>query len=176
MGALQGFRVVEYGGNVSAPYCARLFADLGAEVIKVEPPGGDPSRALGPFSGGSGGPKGEADPEESGTFHYLNAGKRGVVADLADPEQLEFFHGLLAGAGVLVENSEPGEYARFGLDAARRPRCPSPWECRIVNPCAFPSSRPTIKRRCMRSRRRSAPSGRAVLRARARESTSPSPR
>ncbi|MBW2421267.1 MAG: CoA transferase [Deltaproteobacteria bacterium] len=119
MGALQDFRVVEYGGNVSAPYCARLFADLGAEVIKVEPPGGDPSRALGPFpqgSGGSGG--GEADAEESGTFHYLNAGKRGVIADLADPEQLEFFHGLLAGADVLVENSEPGEFERFGLAAA----------------------------------------------------------
>jgi crotonobetainyl-CoA:carnitine CoA-transferase CaiB-like acyl-CoA transferase len=113
MGALQDLRVVEYGGNVSAPYCARLFADLGAEVIKVEAPGGDPSRAQGPFSS-TGGP----DPEQSGIFHYLNAGKRGVVADLDDPEQLEFFHGLLAGADVLVENSEPGEYARFGLDAA----------------------------------------------------------
>ncbi len=112
MGALEDLRVVELGSNVSAPYCARLFADLGAEVIKVEGPGGDPSRAQGPFAGSS------PDPEESGIFHYLNAGKRGAVAHLDDPEQLEFFHGLLAGSDVLVENSEPGEYTRWGLDAA----------------------------------------------------------
>jgi crotonobetainyl-CoA:carnitine CoA-transferase CaiB-like acyl-CoA transferase len=111
MQALDDLRVVELGANVSAPYCARLFADFGAEVIKVEGPGGDPARALGPFPGG------EPDPEASGTFHYLNAGKRGVVADLDDPEQLEFFHELLAGADVLVENSEPGAYARWGLAA-----------------------------------------------------------
>ncbi|MDP6978070.1 MAG: CoA transferase [Myxococcota bacterium] len=112
MGALADLRVVEFGNNVSAPYCARLFADLGAEVIKVEGPGGDPSREQGPF--GAGGP----DPEESGIFHYLNAGKRGVVADLDDSADLEFFHGLLAGADVLVENSAPDEYKRWGLDAA----------------------------------------------------------
>jgi crotonobetainyl-CoA:carnitine CoA-transferase CaiB-like acyl-CoA transferase len=112
MTALEDLRVVELGTNVSAPYCARLFADLGAEVIKVEGPGGDPTRAHGPFPGGA------PDPEESATFHYLNAGKRGVVADLDDPEQREFFHGLLAGADVLVENCEPGAYARFGLAAA----------------------------------------------------------
>ncbi|MCP5045406.1 MAG: hypothetical protein GY944_30630, partial [bacterium] len=112
MGALEDLRVVELGNNVTAPYCARLFADLGAEVIKVEGPAGDSSRTQGPFAGG------EPDLEESGIFHYLNAGKRGVVADLDDPEQLEFFHGLLAGADVLVENSEPGEYKRFGLDSA----------------------------------------------------------
>ena len=112
MGALEDLRVVELGRNVSAPYCARLFADLGADVIKVEGPGGDPSRTQGPFAGAP------PDPEESGIFHYLNAGKRGTVADLDDASQLEFFHGLLAGADVLVENSEPGEYARFRLDSA----------------------------------------------------------
>ncbi len=111
-GALEDLRVVELGRDVSGPYCARLFADLGADVIKVEAPGGDPSRAQGPFAGGG------AHPDASGIFHYLNAGKRGVVADLEDPDQLEFFHTLLAGADVLVENSEPAEYARFGLDSA----------------------------------------------------------
>jgi crotonobetainyl-CoA:carnitine CoA-transferase CaiB-like acyl-CoA transferase len=111
-GALEDLRVVELGTHVSAPYCARLFADLGADVVKVEAPGGDPSRAQGPFAGAV------PDPEEGGIFHYLNAGKRGVVADLGEPDQLEFFHTLLAGADVLVENSEPGEYERFGLDAA----------------------------------------------------------
>jgi crotonobetainyl-CoA:carnitine CoA-transferase CaiB-like acyl-CoA transferase len=112
MTAPEHLRVVELGTNVSAPYCARLFADLGAEVIKLEGPGGDPSRALGPFPGG------RPDPEASATFHYLNAGKRGAVADLDDPKQLAFFHDLLAGADVLVENSEPARYARWGLDAA----------------------------------------------------------
>jgi len=101
MQALDDLRVVELGANVSAPYCARLFADFGAEVIKVEGPGGDPSRTLGPFPGS------EPDSEQSGIFHYLNAGKRGVVADLDDPQQREFFHGLLAAADVLVENTEP---------------------------------------------------------------------
>ena len=112
MQALDDLRVVELGAAISAPFCARLFADLGAEVIKLEPPGGDSSRAMGPFPGG------EPDPEQSGMFHYLNAGKRGVVADLDDPEQLEFFHTLLAGADVLVENTEPDEYRRWGLDPA----------------------------------------------------------
>lgn len=110
--ALDDLRVVEFGTHVSAPYCARLFADLGADVIKLEAADGDPSRLIGPF------PNGSRDPEESGTFHYLNAGKRGAVVDLADASDLAFFHGLLAGADVFVENSDPEEYARFGLDAA----------------------------------------------------------
>ena len=80
MKALDDLVVVEFGTNVSAPYCARLFADLGADVIKLETSRGDRSRALGPF------PNGEADPEESGTFHYLNAGKRGGIIDLDDPQ------------------------------------------------------------------------------------------
>jgi crotonobetainyl-CoA:carnitine CoA-transferase CaiB-like acyl-CoA transferase len=111
MGALSDLRVVEYGRQVSAPFCARLFADLGAEVIKIEPPGGDPSRLAGPF------PNASPDPEESGLFHYLNAGKQGLVADLDDAAQLEQLHALLAGADVFVENSEPAEYARFGFAA-----------------------------------------------------------
>jgi crotonobetainyl-CoA:carnitine CoA-transferase CaiB-like acyl-CoA transferase len=111
MSALQDLRIVEYGSNVSAPFCARLFADLGAEVIKVEPPQGDASRRLGPFVDGV------EDPEESGLFHYLNAGKKGVVLDLADAIGAEQFHTLLAGADVLIENSEPVDYAKHGLSA-----------------------------------------------------------
>ena len=118
-GALADLRVVEFGRNVSAPFCARLFADLGAEVIKVEPPGGDPSRAAGPF------PSGDPDPEQSALFHFLNAGKRGIVADLGDPAQREHLHALLAASDVFVENSEPDEYERCGLSAdALRERHP----------------------------------------------------
>ena len=112
MRALDDLRVVELGTEVSAPYCARLFADLGADVIKVEAPGGDPSRALGPFA------RNDPNPEESATFHYLNAGKRGVVADLDDVAGRDFFHSLLEGADVLVENTEPDAHARWGLEAA----------------------------------------------------------
>ncbi len=109
MGALEDLVVVEYGTNVAAPFCSRLFADLGANVIKVEAPGGDPTRGQGPFVGG------KVDPEESGMFHYLNAGKRGVVADLSDPEGQALLDSLLAGADVFIENTEPSEYASAGL-------------------------------------------------------------
>jgi crotonobetainyl-CoA:carnitine CoA-transferase CaiB-like acyl-CoA transferase len=65
--ALQGIRVVECGGMVAAAYAAKLFADLGADVVKIEPLHGDPARQRGPFPGGV------ANPETSGLFLYLNA-------------------------------------------------------------------------------------------------------
>src|SRR5205085_2465484 len=76
-GALAGLRVVEIAGEIAGPYCTKLLADLGAEVIKIEPPTGDPLRDWGPFPGGV------HDPEKSGMFEYLNAGKRGATIDLA---------------------------------------------------------------------------------------------
>jgi len=75
-GALAGLRVVECGDGVAAAYAGKLLADLGADVIKVEPPRGDAARRRGPFLGG------RAHPERSGLFLYLNANKRGVVLDL----------------------------------------------------------------------------------------------
>ena len=82
--ALQELRVVECGHMVSAAYAAKLLADLGAEVIKVEPPGdGDAARRRGPFPGAV------AHPEKSGTFLYLNTNKRGVTLDLARPRGRE---------------------------------------------------------------------------------------
>jgi len=114
MRALEDLRVVEYGNNVSAPFCARLFADLGADVVKLEAPTGDSSRALGPFPDDEG-----PDPERSAMFHFLNAGKRGAVVNLDDPKDLEFFHSLLASADVLVENSEAAEYERWGLAGSK---------------------------------------------------------
>ncbi len=113
MGALDGIRVVELGQYVTAPYCGRLFADFGAQVIKVEGPGGDVTRAHGPFVGG------EVDPEESALFHFLNAGKQGVVLDLDADEGMARFDALLAGADILIENTEPADYARLGLAAER---------------------------------------------------------
>ena len=69
-GALEGIRVIELGQQVSAPYCSRLFADYGADVIKVESPDGDVVRRWGPFPGDI------SHPEKSGFFHFLNTNKR----------------------------------------------------------------------------------------------------
>jgi crotonobetainyl-CoA:carnitine CoA-transferase CaiB-like acyl-CoA transferase len=110
MTALSHLRVVEYGSGISAPFCARLFADMGAYVVKVEPVSGDPSRQWGPFAGE------QPHPEKSGSFHFLNAGKKSVAVDLDQAAELEFFHRLLAGADVLVENMHPAERARWGMD------------------------------------------------------------
>jgi len=76
-------KIVECGEGVAAAFGAKMLADLGAEVVKIEPPGGDVARRRGPF------PHGKADPEKSGLFIYLNANKRGVVADLKRPEGRE---------------------------------------------------------------------------------------
>jgi crotonobetainyl-CoA:carnitine CoA-transferase CaiB-like acyl-CoA transferase len=73
--ALDGIRVVELGGGVAAPFCARLLADYGTDVIKVEPPAGDVTRGWGPF------PADDPDPEKSGTFFFLNLGKRSLALD-----------------------------------------------------------------------------------------------
>jgi crotonobetainyl-CoA:carnitine CoA-transferase CaiB-like acyl-CoA transferase len=108
-GALEGLRVIELGTQVSGPFCARLFADLGADVLKIESPEGDPTRQVGPFRGG------EPDPEESGLFHYLNAGKRGAVCDVDTPDGLAWLHSLLAGSDVFIENLDPAERERWGL-------------------------------------------------------------
>ncbi len=75
-GPLAAIRVIEYGQGVAAAFAAKYLADLGAEVIKIEPPGGDVTRRRGPFFGDL------ADPEHSGIFLYLNANKKGAVLDL----------------------------------------------------------------------------------------------
>jgi crotonobetainyl-CoA:carnitine CoA-transferase CaiB-like acyl-CoA transferase len=117
---LQGIRVVECGEGVSAAYAAKLLADLGAEVVKVEPPGGDETRRRGPFPGD------RVDPEKSGLFLYLNANKRGIVADLRTADGQATLDRLLAEADILFHNVPPSERAASGLAAAdvaaRHPR------------------------------------------------------
>jgi len=111
-GALAGIRVVELGEGVSAPFCARLFADYGAEVIKVEPAGGDVARRLGPFPGD------DPHPEKSGLFFFLNTSKRSVELDPGRPEDRATLLALVASADLVVENlSFPGIRA-WGLDPA----------------------------------------------------------
>lgn len=108
--ALEGIRVLEFATMVSGPYCGKLLGDLGADVIKVEAPGGDPARGEGPF------PDGNVDPEKSALFLYANTSKRGIVLDLSKPEDLERFKGLIAWCDVLIDNHAPDVLAGVGLD------------------------------------------------------------
>ena len=107
---LQGLRVLELGESISAPYCAKLLADMGAEVIKIERPGvGDQAREYGPFLND------RPHHERSGQFLYLNTNKRGVTLDLETPTGREILGGMLAKSEVFVHNLHPTEMDRLGV-------------------------------------------------------------
>jgi len=108
--ALEGLRVLECGRMAAAAYAAKLLADLGATVIKVEEPQGDIARRYGPFPGG------EPHPEKSALFLYLNCNKKGITLDLRQPEGQALLQRLVAWADVLVHNYPPPEMAARGLD------------------------------------------------------------
>lgn len=103
-GPLQGVRVVEICSTFAGPVCARLMADFGADVIKIEPREGDPVRQLGDFVEGV-----------SLQGVCLLRGKRSIALDLKSPEGLEIVRGLLRKADVLIENNRPGVMERLGL-------------------------------------------------------------
>ena len=108
---LQGLRVVELGESVSAPYCSKLLADMGAEVVKIERPGvGDQAREYGPFLND------QPHHERSGLFLYMNANKQGVTLDLNTPTGQEILGGLLARSQVFVQNLHPTEMDRLGVN------------------------------------------------------------
>src|SRR5437867_2141355 len=109
-GALSDLKIIEVGEMVSAPYCSKLFADMGADVIKVERPNiGDRARTRGPF------PKDDPHPEKSGLFLYLNANKKGITLDIAQPQGMELLDKLVAGADILIHNVTPPDMDRVGL-------------------------------------------------------------
>lgn len=107
---LSGVLVVEIGEMVAAPYAGRLLRSLGADVVKIEPPGGDASRRYGPF------PEGKAHAESSGLFAYLNAGKRSVVIDPTDLGQLASLERLVNQADVVVAGHDRHQLKTWGLD------------------------------------------------------------
>ena len=92
---------------MAGPYCAMLLADMGARVIKVEPPAGDSTRSMAGARGG-----------DSPAFNAVNRGKLGIVLDLTKPQAIETFTRLARTADILVENYRPGVMARLGLDYA----------------------------------------------------------
>jgi len=108
--ALSGLRIVEIGSEIAGPYCTKLLVDLGAEVTKIESPAGDSMRGWGPFPGGV------PDPDCSGLFEYLNAGKHGATLDLTCAGGLSRVRRLIADAHVLVEALPPGTLDHWGLD------------------------------------------------------------
>ena len=109
---LQGLRVVEFSHMVMGPATGVILADLGADVLKVEPPGGDNTRRL----QGSGG----------GYFAMYNRNKRSLCADLKAPRGRELVHGIIDGADVVLENFRPGAMDKLGFGyaelSARNPR------------------------------------------------------
>jgi len=104
-GPLAGYRIVDCSQIVSGPMAATMLADQGAEVVKVESPGGDPVRTLGPRKG-----------DLSSMFIAVNRGKQGLCLDLKSPDGLAVLERLIATADVLLENFRPGVLARLGLD------------------------------------------------------------
>ncbi len=113
-GALEGIKVIELGESVSAPYCAKLFSDFGADVIKVEfGDAGDSSRTWGPFPGDV------PHLEKSGLFHFLNTNKRSVQLDLETSQGRDAFRDLIRSADVLIENMTPAWKREHELDWER---------------------------------------------------------
>ena len=110
-GLLDGVKVVEYGHLVAAPYCGKLLADLGAEVIKVEDAGvGDPARHIGPFAGHV------DDGERSIVFLNFNTNKLGVTLNLEVDAGRELLRSLLREADVFIEDLAPADAERLELD------------------------------------------------------------
>ncbi len=109
-GPLAGLRVIDAGTRISAPFCAGLLGELGADVIKVELPGaGDFMRSMGPFV------PVEDGPDYSLSWAVEGRGRRGVTCDLRLPEGRDLFKRLVGTADVLCENFRPGTMERWGL-------------------------------------------------------------
>lgn len=106
---LAGLHVVEVASEISGPYAAKLLVDLGAEVIKIEPPAGDPLRYWGPFASGV------IDPDRSGLFEYINAGKYGATLDFSETADVAAARELIARAHLLIDDSGPATLQGYGL-------------------------------------------------------------
>ena len=108
--ALSGLRVLDVSHYISGPYCTKLLAGLGAEVIKIERPGdGDGARRLGPF------PNDEPHPEKSGLFLYLNTNKKGIGLNLKTEMGRSIFKELVKSSDIVIENFEPRVMPSLGL-------------------------------------------------------------
>ena len=116
---LSGVTVLDLSQGTAGGYCTKLLADHGADVVKIEPPGGDAQRAAPPFH------HDDADPEKSGSFLHLNTNKRSVTLDAASRAGRKLVLALAEQADIVVESFAPAESESLGLDSAslseRRP-------------------------------------------------------
>jgi len=122
-GSMHGLRVVDLSRVLGGPYCTQILADHGAEVIKIEPPGGDETRGWGP----------PFDGDTASYFQGVNRNKLGAVLDLSQPAERERLLALLETADVLIENFKIGTMERWGLgyDTVLRTRFPRLVYCRV---------------------------------------------
>lgn len=105
---LAGVRVVDFSRVLAGPFCTALLGDLGADIIKIEPPAGDDYRSVGPFADG-----------ESGLFAAMNRNKQSIVIDLKTDAGRELAQSLSVGADVVVENFRPGVAEKLGIGYAQ---------------------------------------------------------
>lgn len=109
--ALDGVKVLEFCSRIGGAYCTKLMADMGAEVIKIEPPArGDDARRRGPFQGD------DPHPEKSGHFLFLNSNKLGITLDPRNPAGSDLFKALVKETDILVMDTPPGLMKQLGLD------------------------------------------------------------
>ena len=108
--ALEGVKVLDLTHYISGPYCTKLLADFGAEVLKIERPGGDPGRRMAPFY------HDEIDPEKSLVFAYLNTNKKSVTLNLKSEKGNQNLRSLIQESDVLVAKFSPRVMISLGMD------------------------------------------------------------
>ena len=108
-GPLAGLRILELADE-TGQFCGKLLGDLGADVVKIEPPGGEPNRRIGPFLDDI------PHPERSLSFWYYNTSKRGITLNLETADGRQLFGRLAATSDVILETFRPGFLASLGLD------------------------------------------------------------
>jgi CoA:oxalate CoA-transferase len=120
-GSFQGLRVLDFSTTIAGPHCTRMLADMGAEVIKIEPVGGETMRTRPPLRNGF-----------SSVFGQLNAGKKSLVLDLKSSDAVDAIRRLVTASDIVVENFRPGVMRRLKLDyAALQPLNPKLIYCSI---------------------------------------------
>ena len=108
-GPLDGVKVLEYCSFIAGPHCAKMLADLGADVIKIEKPEGDCARRQGPYL------HDDVNPETSGIFLYENTNKKGITLNLDTVTGREIFKKLVKDTDILIEDTKAGTMESLGL-------------------------------------------------------------